>query len=90
MKQFTIFAKRGDFAEIVQQSLSDILGEPSASTILYHLGGAPVIQYPELFVQRLKNIFGISADVLMAHIINNLRKKKAAQLFCSAGYRGPN
>ncbi|MCL4435120.1 MAG: hypothetical protein M1503_08025 [Thaumarchaeota archaeon] len=90
MWQFTSFAKRSDFAEIVQQSLSDILAESSARTILYYPCGATVIQYPELFVQRLRHIFDISADVIVRRIINNPRKKKAAQLYSSARYRGPN
>lgn len=76
MMQFIRFAERDDFTETVQQSLIDILGESSIRAILYHLGGATVIQHPELFVQRLRHIFGIGADVLMTYILNNLKKKK--------------
>lgn len=73
----TSFADRDDFAEIVQESLIDILGESSTHAIIYHLGGATVILYPELFAERLTGIFGAGADVIVRHILKNLKRKNA-------------
>ena len=63
---------KANFAEVVRQSLNEILGESAASAVIYHLGGTEALLDPEVFEERLKAIFGVGAKIILERIRKNL------------------
>ncbi len=54
--------------------MTDLLGESATSAILYHIGGNEALKDPDIFGRRLESILGEGADVILDHIIKNLKK----------------
>ncbi|MDD1775912.1 MAG: hypothetical protein LUP94_00995 [Candidatus Methanomethylicus sp.] len=69
-------ATKQNFEKIASRSLKDIFGEPCASSIIYHLGGSEVLQEPRAFETKIESIFGVGADLILDHILNEVENPK--------------
>jgi len=62
------------FAEVAEQSLKDLIGESGTSAFLYHMGGSEILQDPKDLENGLRTIFGIGAEAILEHILENMEK----------------
>ena len=63
-----------EFAELVRQSLKELLGESAASAVLYHIG-AEALQDPNLFEEKLRDIFGVGSSVIMEYLLKKMKRR---------------
>lgn len=66
------FTDKDEFEKSVTGSLKDLFGEPTASSIIYHLGGSSVLRDPKSLKAQIEAIFGIGANIILAQIIRDL------------------
>jgi hypothetical protein len=75
----TVHATKEDFEKIASKSLKDLFGEPCASSIIFHLGGSKVLQEPKTFETKIESIFGVGADIILNHVLNNIENPRRSR-----------
>jgi len=65
-------ASKAHLAEVIKQSLNELLGEPAASAVVYHLGGYEALQNPEVFEGKLRDLFGTGANLILRYILRKM------------------
>lgn len=67
-----------NFSEEARRSLNMLLGEDAASAIIYHIGGVETLENPEAFEKKLKALLGAGAEIILKHILENMRTTSEA------------
>ena len=76
VERAALYSAKEDFEKVVRACLNDIFGETCASSIIFHMGGPSVLRQPKEFEEKIKDVFGIGADLILSYVLKHLENPK--------------
>lgn len=71
--------REDDFVAIVKDSLNSLLGEPTAKTTIFHLGGEKSLEDPKELVANLRTFFDAGAETVLKEILKNMERLRSSE-----------
>lgn len=71
--------RRDDFVSIVKDSLNSLLGESTAKTTIFYLGGEESLKDPKKLEANLRSLFDVGAERVLDEILKNMERLRSSE-----------